>query len=89
MNKSLSRMAWRIPVGIIGGFVSSLAMPTENIWPLIFVSVAMILLAIQGLKFFQATGVGFLSGMAFYMSQVEWISLYLGPVPLIALSVLE
>jgi apolipoprotein N-acyltransferase len=89
MNKTFSTMAWRIPVGIVGGFVSSLAMPTENVWPLIFVSVAMILLAIQGLKFFQATGVGFLAGMAFYMSQVEWISLYLGPVPLIALSVLE
>jgi apolipoprotein N-acyltransferase len=27
--------------------------------------------------------------MAYYMSQVEWISQYLGPVPLIALSVLE
>lgn len=89
MNKTFSTMVWRIPVGIIGGFVSSLAMPTENIWPLIFVSVAMILIAIQGLKFFQATGVGFLAGMAFYMSQVEWISRYLGPVPLIALSVLE
>jgi apolipoprotein N-acyltransferase len=49
----------------------------------------MILIAIKGLKFLPAAGVGFLSGMAFYMSQVEWISQYLGPVPLIALSVLE
>lgn len=89
MNAKLQKMTWRIPIGIIGGFVSSLAMPTEDIWPLIFVSVAMILISIQGLKFLPASGVGFLSGMAFYMSQVEWISLYLGPVPLIALSVLE
>jgi apolipoprotein N-acyltransferase len=64
-------------------------MPSENIWPLIFVSVAMILLAIRGLRFLSATVIGFLSGMAYYMSQVEWISQYLGPVPLIALSVLE
>lgn len=89
MTKNFPAMAWRIPVGVVGGFVSSLAMPTENIWPLIFVSVAMILIAIRGLKFLAASGVGFLSGMAFYMSQVEWISQYLGPVPLIALSVLE
>lgn len=89
MNAKLQRMTWRIPIGIFGGLVSSLAMPTEDIWPLIFVSVAMILISIQGLKFLPASGVGFLSGMAFYMSQVEWISLYLGPVPLIALSVLE
>lgn len=82
-------LLWRIPLGIAGGFVSSLAMPRENIWPLIFVSIAMILIALRGLRFFAATGVGFLSGMALYVSQVEWISQYLGPVPLIALSVLE
>ena len=80
---------WRIPVGVTGGLASSFAMPSENIWPLIFVSVAMILLAIRGLRFLSATVIGFLSGMAYYMSQVEWISQYLGPVPLIALSVLE
>ena len=82
-------MFWRIPVAVFGGFVSSLAMPTENIWPLIFVSVAMILISIQGLRFFPAAAVGYLAGLAFYISQVEWISLYLGPVPLIALAVLE
>lgn len=80
---------WRLPIAVIGGFVSSLAMPRENIWPLIFVSVALILVSIRGLRFFAATAVGFVSGVAFYMSQIEWISLYLGPVPWIALSVLE
>ena len=80
---------WRLPIAIIGGFVSSLAMPRENIWPLIFVSVALILLAIRGLRFVSATVVGFASGVSFYLSQIEWISLYLGPVPWIALSVME
>lgn len=89
MTQTVRSMIWRIPLGIAGGFVSSLAMPTEDIWPLIFASVAMILSAIQGLKFFPAAGVGFVSGMAYYISQVEWIGLYLGPVPLVALSVLE
>jgi len=88
-SKTSSSLIWRIPLGIGGGLVSSLAMPRENIWPLIFVAVAMMLVAIRGLKFFPAAGVGFLSGMALYTSQVEWISQYLGPVPLIALSVLE
>lgn len=80
---------WRIPVGILGGLLSSLAMPRENIWPLIFVSVALILISIRGLRFLPAALVGFASGVAFYMSQIEWISLYLGPVPWIALSVME
>jgi apolipoprotein N-acyltransferase len=64
-------------------------MPREDIWPLIFVSVAMILVAIRGLRFWPATALGFFAGLAFYMSQVEWLSLYLGPVPWIALSVME
>ena len=80
---------WRLPVGVLGGLLSSLAMPREDIWPLIFVSVALIFVSIRGLKFFGAALVGFASGVAFYMSQIEWISLYLGPVPWIALSVME
>ena len=80
---------WRIPIGILGGLLSSLAMPRENIWPLIFVAVALILVSLRGLKFLAASFVGFSSGVAFYMSQIEWISLYLGPIPWIALSVME
>ncbi len=82
-------LLWRLPVGVLGGLLSSLAMPRENIWPLIFVSVALIFVSFRGLKFFSAALVGFASGVAFYMSQIEWISLYLGPVPWIALSVME
>ena len=88
-SKRFEGLLWRVPVGLGGGFISSLAMPTENIWPLIFLAVGMILIAIRGLGFFLASLVGFMSGMALYMFQVEWISQYLGPVPLIALSVLE
>ena len=84
-----SGLAWRLPTAVVGGLLSSLAMPREDIWPLIFVSVAMIIVSIRGLRFWPATGIGFLAGLAFYMSQVEWLSLYLGPVPWIALSVME
>jgi apolipoprotein N-acyltransferase len=91
MNKQSGKgvFLWRIPVGILGGLLSSLAMPRENIWPLIFVAVALILVSLRGLKFLAASFVGFSSGVAFYMSQIEWISLYLGPIPWIALSVME
>ena len=84
-----SGLVWRLPVAVVGGLLSSLAMPKDDIWPLIFVSVAMILVSIRGLRFWLAAGTGFLAGLAFYMSQVEWLSLYLGPIPWIALSVLE
>lgn len=82
-------MLWRIPLGTTGGLISSLAMPRENIWPLIFVSVAMVIVAARDLKFLPAFFVGYPAGLAFYLSQIEWMSLYLGPVPWIALSILE
>ena len=86
---ALPGIVWRIPTATVGGLLSSLAMPREDIWPLIFVSVAMILISVRGISFWVATGVGLVAGLAFYLSQVEWLSLYLGPVPWIALSVME
>lgn len=43
---------WRLPLSILGGLLSSLAMPRENIWPLIFVSVAFLIVSVRGLRFF-------------------------------------
>lgn len=76
-------------MAIGGGLISSLAFPRENIWPLIFVAVAMLLLSVYRLKPLAALLVGFAGGAAFYLSQIEWLSLYLGPVPWLALSMLE
>ena len=80
---------WRLPLAILGGLVSSLAMPRENLWPLIFVSLALLLVSVRGLRFWPASIIGFFGGFAFYLSQIEWMSLYLGPVPWLALSFLE
>ena len=56
---------------------------------MIFVSVAALLLSVRGLGFRKAFGIGYLGGFLFYVSQIEWMSLYLGPVPLLALAILE
>lgn len=86
---SARKLALRHATAALGGFLSSLAMPRENISPLIFLSVALILFSIRNLNFFAALGVGLTGGFAFYLSQIEWLSLYLGPVPWLALSTLE
>jgi apolipoprotein N-acyltransferase len=80
---------YRLLLAISGGFLSSLAYPREGLWPMIFVSLVAMLLSIRGLRFKSAFGIGYLGGFVFYVSQIEWMSLYLGPVPLLALSVLE
>lgn len=89
MKSRLQQLLWRCALAVAGGLISSLAFPRENIWPLIFISVTLLLIAIHQQKFRSALLVGFVGGLAFYLSQIEWLSLYLGPVPWLALSVLE
>lgn len=80
---------WRVSLALVGGLISSLAFPRENLAPLIFISVALLVISVRNLKFIPATAVGLVGGLAFYLSQIEWLSLYLGPVPWLALSILE
>ncbi len=75
--------------GIAGGLVSSLAYPDNSIWIAIFVSLALMLYAITVVTVRQSLLVGFLSGLAFYASQIPWMTVYLGPIPWLALSILE
>lgn len=90
MTKSqLKKLMLRFATGIAGGFVSSLAFPRENISPLIFVSVILLFASVRNLRPLTALMVGFSGGLAFYLSQIEWLSLYLGPIPWLALSILE
>ena len=79
-------LAWRIPLGVVAGLFGLFVFPTENIWVLAPLIPMVTYLAVLGLRFWPAFLIGFISGQAFYISHIEWISLYLGPVPLIALS---
>lgn len=88
MGVKIPQLVWRIPLGILGGLLALYAFPTESIWILAPLIPAVILLATLGLGFWKAVLVGFIASQAFYISHIEWISLYLGPVPLIALSTL-
>ena len=81
-------MLWRIPLGVLGGLIALYTFPTENIWVLAPLIPALVLLATLGVGFWKSFLIGFIAGQAFYISHIEWISLYLGPVPLLALSTL-
>ena len=82
-------LLWRLPLGVIGGLIALWIFPTESVWVLAPVMVLVIAASVTGASFWGATLVGFASGMAFYIAHIEWISQYLGPLPLIALSVLQ
>ncbi|HEY7796589.1 MAG TPA: hypothetical protein VIB61_02305, partial [Microbacteriaceae bacterium] len=82
-------LLWRLPLGLVGGLIALWTFPTENIWALAPVMVIVIAASVTGAGFWSASLVGFVAGMAFYIAHIEWISQYLGPIPLIALSVLQ
>lgn len=71
------------------GAISGLAYPRAGFWFLIFVSVAGISWVLRGKRITTALWLGFIGGLAFYVSQIYWISQYLGPLPLIGLATLE
>lgn len=81
-------LLWRIPLGVLAGLIGLYVFPTENIWVLAPFIPALTFLAVLGAGFWKAVFIGFVSGQVFYVSHIEWIALYLGPVPLFALSTL-
>ena len=84
-----SQFSIRVILTVGGGLLSGFAYPRENVWWVIFVSVACLFAAIKSMGFFSATLLGFLGGLAFYLSQIEWLSLYLGWLPWVALSTMQ
>lgn len=71
------------------GPVLDAGFPDGDWWPLTFVGIGMVLLALRGRRAGSAFLVGWLAGESFYLVHVSWTALYLGPVPWVALSTLE
>lgn len=71
----------------LSGLALALAFPGPAIWPLALVAPALLLLALDGRRFWGGVGVGFVGGLAFYAPLVSWSSRFLGPVPWAALAV--
>jgi apolipoprotein N-acyltransferase len=86
---------WSLPLlpalllSALSGRVLAAAFPSANIWVLAFVGVAGLLAALRGRRFWSGVLVGLAGGFAFWFDLIGWVTLFLGPVPLLALGTLE
>ena len=87
--KKLSHLLLPIFIGIGGGLLSSQAYPDSAVWVAIFPAIAMVCYAVTKVSPRASLLVGFLAGLTWYASQIPWMTAYLGPVPWLALSILE
>ena len=85
----MQRLSLRLVIGLFGASLAYFVFPSLGIWGLMFPMLAMIYLSARGLRFWPAALVGLVSGFTFFASQTSWLAMYLGPVPLIALSFLQ
>ena len=71
------------------GPVMDAGFPDVSWWPLTFVGIGVFLVSVRGRRPGGAFLVGFVGGLAYYLLQISWAALFLGPVPLSALATLE
>ncbi|CAN5171217.1 apolipoprotein N-acyltransferase [soil metagenome] len=72
-----------------GGLLNATAFPSLGWWPMAFVGTALILWSLIGRSVGGSLLVGLVAGLSFYGSHISWLTVYLGPVPWIALAALE
>lgn len=78
-----------IPLAVVAGLSLQAAFPATNFWPLAFVGVFLLLWALLGRGIWSSFLVGTVAGAVFWLSLINWLTLYLGPVPWLALGLLQ
>jgi len=76
-------------IAAASGPIMDAGFPSLGWWPLTFVGIGVFLISVQGRRPGGAFLVGFVGGLTLYFVQISWAALFLGPVPLSALSTLE
>ncbi len=76
-------------VAAASGPILDAGFPGIGVWPLTFLGIGLVLVALIGRSIASALLVGFIAGATFYFTHIQWASLFLGPLPMSALAVLE
>ena len=78
-----------VPLAAASGFVLDAGFPDRNLWVAAFLGIGLFLYALLGRRASGAALVGLVGGLTFYLVHTEWLTLYLGPLPWVALSGLQ
>ncbi|MGN8025749.1 apolipoprotein N-acyltransferase [Microbacterium sp. 22242] len=78
-----------VVVAAVAAGLQTLAFPAVSLWIASFPAVGLLLLSLVGRRTWAALLVGFAYGAVFYLILVSWTARYLGPVPWLALGLLE
>ncbi|HXD62705.1 MAG TPA: apolipoprotein N-acyltransferase [Lacisediminihabitans sp.] len=82
-------LAWAAGAAALGGALNAAAFPALGWWPLIFVGTGMILWSLRGRSVAGSLLIGFIGGFSFFGHHIFWLTVYLGPIPWLALAGLE
>jgi apolipoprotein N-acyltransferase len=83
------RARWAALLAIAAGALGSLAFPSVGIWPLAFLSVAGLSVAVEGRRSRTGAWLGLLYGLAFFGPLLHWTGVYVGAVPWLILALGE
>lgn len=78
-----------VALAVFAGWVLDLGFPDRDWWPLALVGAALLMASIRGLSPAKALLVGAVGGFTFYGIHIWWLTVYLGLVPWLALTLAQ
>ena len=83
------RRPWRTLLAAVGGLLLLVAFPSYDLSSLAPLGPAALALAVRGQRFRSGLWLGLVFGLAFFVPLLSWTGVYVGPVPWLALAVME
>lgn len=88
-HRGASATRWATLLALGSGVAGAYAFPSTGIWPLAFVSVAGLSLAVQGRRSRAGAWLGLVYGLGFFVPLLHWTGVYVGAAPWLILATAE